>query len=189
MSEDLQSLLEKINRDGVEKADAEAAKIIAKAKADAEALLKSARDEAAKAKADAEQASADYAARAAETIRQAARDTVISVQEAVTKLLEKVLVQNVDAALANPATAAEIAAVAVKELTGPAEVITGAKLAAALKAQLAARTNITVVTDETMETGFSVKTEGGRVEHAFTGEVIADELAKRLRPDLAALMK
>jgi len=86
MSEDLQSLLEKINRDGVEKAEAEAAKIVAKAKADAEALMKSAREEAARAKADADQAAADYAARAAETIRQAARDTVISVQDAVTKL-------------------------------------------------------------------------------------------------------
>ena len=38
MSEDLQSLLEKINRDGVEKAKAEAARIIAEAKAKADAL-------------------------------------------------------------------------------------------------------------------------------------------------------
>ena len=36
---------------------------------------------------------------------------------------------------------------------------------------------------------FLVKTDGGRVEHAFTGDVIAEELAKRLRPDLAKLLK
>ena len=40
MSEDLQSLLEKINRDGVEKAKAEAARIIAEAKAKADALIR-----------------------------------------------------------------------------------------------------------------------------------------------------
>ena len=189
MSEDLQSLLEKINRDGVEKAEAEAAKIVAKAKADAEALMKSAHEEAAKAKADAEKAAADYSARAAETIRQAARDTVLSVRDAVTALLEKLLVQDVDAALADPAAAANVAARAIEGLAGPAEVAAGEKLVATLKAQLASRKDITVVTDSTLETGFSVKLDGGRVEHAFTGDVIASELAKRLRPDLAALMK
>ena len=42
--------------------------------------------------------------------------------------------------------------------------------------------------DDALGTGFSVKTDGGRVEHAFTGDVIAEELAKRLRPDLAKLL-
>jgi len=34
-----------------------------------------------------------------------------------------------------------------------------------------------------------VKLDGGRVEHAFTAAAITDELAKRLRPDLAKLLK
>ena len=187
--EDLQSLLEKINRDGVEKAEAEATRIVDEAKAKAAALLNDARAEADKAKAEAEQAAADYQKRAAETIRQAARDTVISVQDAVTKLLEKLLAEDVDAALANPATVAGIAAGAVEDLTRTAEVLANSKFVAALKAQLAAKPNLTVVTDDTLGTGFTVKIDGGRVEHSFTGEVIAAELAKRLRLDLAALMK
>ena len=56
MSEDLQSLLEKINREGVEKARAEADKIIADAKAKAADIVKTAQAEAAKSKADAEKA-------------------------------------------------------------------------------------------------------------------------------------
>ena len=75
MSEDLQSLLEKINREGVEKARAEADKIISDAKAKAADIVKTAQAEAAKSKADAEKAAADYAARAAETVRQAERVT------------------------------------------------------------------------------------------------------------------
>ena len=54
MSEDLQSLLEKINRDGVEKAEAEAQKIIDAANRRAAEIVSSAKDEAARAKADAE---------------------------------------------------------------------------------------------------------------------------------------
>ena len=189
MSEDLQSLLEKINRDGVGKAQAEADRIVAEAKAKAESVVKEAQAAAAKARAEAEQAAQDYRARAAETLKQAARDTVIEVEKAVTALLEKLLAQDVDRALSDEKTATALAAEAIKGLTGPVEVAAPAQLAAALKAQLAAQANITVVLDEAHDTGFSVKLDGGRVEHAFTGEVIAAELAKRLRPDLAALLK
>ena len=189
MSEDLQSLLEKINRDGVEKAQAAADRIVADAKAKAAEIVKAANAEAAKAKADAEKAAADYAARAAETVRQAERDTVLKIGSSVTALLEKVLREDVDRALADEQTAVALVGEAVKGLVGPVEVAANPKLAAALKAQLAARGNFTVVTDDTLGTGFAVKTEGGRVEHAFTGDVVAEELAKRLRPDLAKLLK
>jgi len=189
MSEDLQGLLEKINRDGVEKAKAEADRIVAEAKARADALTKAAEAEAAKAKEDAEKASAAYAERAEETIRQAARDTVLKVESSVTALLERVLAKDVDLALSDEKTVASLVAEAVKGLVGPVEVAVDPKLAAALRAQLAAAGSVTVVTDETLGTGFSVKTEGGRVEHAFTGEAVSAELARRLRPDLAKLMK
>ena len=187
--EDLQNLLEKINRDGVEKAEAEAKKIVDAAKAKADALIRDARAEADKAKADADKAAADYAARASDTIRQAARDTVLSVQDAITKMLQRLLSEDVDAALANPQTAAGLAAGAIEDMARTTEVLANSKLVAALKAQFAAQPNITVVADDTIGAGFTVKLDGGRVEHSFTGEVIAAELAKRLRPDLAALMK
>ena len=189
MSEEIQSLIEKINRDGVEKANAEAARIVAAAKEQAAAIVKEAKEEAAKAAKAAEEEAGLSAERAKETLRQAARDAVISVEGAVTRLLERLLAANVDAALADPAAAAAIAADAVKALVGTGEVVAGPKIAAALKAQLAAKQNFTVVMDETLGTGFTVKLDGGRVEHDFTGAAVSAELAKRLRPDLAALMK
>lgn len=187
--EDLQSLLEKINRDGVEKAEAEAKKIVDEAKAKAEAIVKEAKAAAAEAKAEAEKASADYAARAAETVKQGARDTILKIEASVTAMLEKLLVKDVEKALADEATVKTIVTEAIKGVTGAAEVAVPAKLAASLKAQLASAGAITVVTDDTLGTGFSVKTDGGRVESAFTADVIAAELAKRLRSDLAALLK
>ena len=186
--EDLQGLLEKINRDGVEKADAEAKKIVEAAQAKADALIKDALAKAAQAKADAEKAAAAYSERAAETIRQAARDVVIGVKDSVTALLESLLAKDVDRALGNETAATQIVADAIKDLTGPGEIRCGAKLAAALKSQVSGLKSFTVTTDETLDAGFTVKLDGGRVEHDFTAEAISTELAKSLRPDLAKLL-
>ena len=186
--EDLQGLLEKINRDGVEKADAEAKKIIADAQAKADAIVKEALAAADKAKADSEKSSAAHAERATETIRQSARDVVIGVKDTVTALLENLLAKDVDRALADETTAVQVVAGAIKDLTGPGEIRCGAKLAAALKAQAASANAFTLVTDDTLGAGFTVKLDGGRVEHDFTAETISTELAKRLRPDLAKLL-
>ena len=187
--EDLQGLLEKINRDGVEKADAEARKIIDDARAKADALIKDALAKAAQAKTDAEKDAKAYADRAAETIRQSARDIVIGIKDSVTALLENLLAKDVDRALGDEKTAVLIVAEAIRDLTGPGEIRCGAKLAATLKSQVAGLKSFTLTTDESLGTGFTVKTDGGRVEHDFTAETISTELARRLRPDLAKLVK
>ena len=187
--EDLQSLLEKINREGVEKADAEAAKIIADAQAKADTLVKDALAKAAQAKADAEKDAKAYAERAAETIRQSARDIVIGVKDSVTALLENLLAKDVEKALGDETAAVQIVADAIRDLTGPGEIRCGAKLAATLNSQLSALNSFTVAADEALGAGFTVKVDGGRVEHDFTAETISTELAKRLRPDLAKLLK
>ena len=191
MAEELQQLLEKIQRDGVDKANAEAAAIVAKAKAEAEAIVKKAQEDAAAAEAKGKADAEAYAARARETISQAARDTVLKVKDDVTKLLTKLLTQNVTAALATEAV--PLAAAAVRELvTGDnAEVAASAKLVDALRAQLAqqAQSGVKVVADETTGTGFTVRLDNGRVEHDFTDAAISEALAQRLRADLAALLK
>lgn len=192
MAEELQQLLEKIQRDGVDKANAEAAAIVAKAKEEANALVKKAEEEAAATRAKAEEEAAAYAARARETISQAARDTVLKVKDDVTKLLTKLLAQDVTAALANEAV--PLAAAAVKELvtgSATAEVAASAKLVDALRAQFAAQAQggVKVVADETTGAGFSVRLDNGRVEHDFTDAAIAGALAQYLRADLAALLK
>ena len=193
MAAELQQLLEKIQKDGVDKANAEANKILTEAKAKADAIVRAATEKAEAAEARAKSEAEAYTKRAEETIGQAARDTVIKVRNSVTAMLEAILARNVDAALADPAAVAPVAAAAVREIAagGEAEVAAGAKLVDAIRAQLAAEAvkGVTVVTDESAGTGFSVKLDNGRVEHAFTGEVVAAELARRLRPALAALVK
>ena len=114
---------------------------------------------------------------------------MLKIESSVTALLTKLLATNVDKVLSEEKNVSALTLEAVKGLAAPAEVAVPAKLAACLKAQLASKKNLTVVTDDTLETGFSVRLDGGRVEHSFTGATVAEELAKRLRPDLAKLVK
>ena len=190
MAEELQQLLEKIQHDGVEKANAEATTILAKAKADAAAILKDAESKAAAFRAQAETDAKAFEERAQKTISQAARDTVLEVKDAIGRMLEKLLAKDVAAALADPSEAAKLALAAVNELGSNADVAAGEKLAAALKAQLAAdaKAGVKVVLDESVGTGFSIRLDGGRVEHDFSESAIVAALAKRLRPDLAKIV-
>lgn len=194
MTQDLQQLLEKIQKDGVDKAKAEAEKIVGEARAQAKTLVENAQAEAAKIKAAARQEAEAFERRAEETVRQSARDTVLGVEKAVTALLTRLLLDEVNAAMAKPELAASLAADAVRAYLdgkGTIELSAAKPLADHLRATLAANAaqGVSVVTDEATGTGFRVRLANGRIEHAFTGAAVADALAKQLRPRLAALLK
>ena len=99
MSEDIQSLLDRINAEGVEKGEAEGAAIVAKAKEESSRILADARAEAdAIAKEGAERAEASEK-RAEETIRQAARDIVIALKSDLLSKLSAVTRECVSSSL------------------------------------------------------------------------------------------
>ncbi len=194
MTQDLQQLLEKIQRDGVDKAKTEADKILEAAHAQAKALTASARAEATKITSDARVEAEAFEHRAEETVRQSARDTLLNVEKAVTALFVNLLLKDVNTALNSTELVSGLAVEAVRAyLSGksPVEIAAAAPLADALRVKLAAEAanGVTVVTDDTTGAGFRVRLANGRVEHAFTGAAVAEALAKNLRPRLAALMK
>lgn len=81
MAEELQSLLEKINKEGVKKAEAEQEKIIAAAKKKAEKIITDAKKKADELKKKSEADAKRNEERAADTIRQASRDIVLALQD------------------------------------------------------------------------------------------------------------
>ncbi|MEG1480009.1 MAG: hypothetical protein RSD41_03270 [Kiritimatiellia bacterium] len=189
--ENLDALLDKIRKDGVETAQAEADALIAKAQESATALLAQAKAEAKlvveKAKAD-----ADRLAQGAEaTLRQAARDVIIQLGQEVTALFDRTLGGAVDSALNTQAFVETLVTEAVTAYlqTGDVTLVANPALVATLKARLAEQKNVTVVTDARTGAGFKVRLEGGRVEHDFTADSITASLAALLRPQLAALLK
>ncbi len=194
MTQDLQQLLEKINTDGVEKAKSESAKIIDHANAQAKVIVDTATREAAQKIAQAKQEAEAFERRAEETMRQAARDTVLNVEKSITALLTNVLLKEVNTTLNTAEVVAQLAVEAVRAYLhekGGIDVVASAKLADAIRAKLAAEavSGVTVVTDDHLGAGFNVRLAKGRIEHNFSGAAVADALAKHLRPKLAALLK
>ena len=80
MGEELQSLLDKINADGIQKAEAEAARIIEAARREADAVLSSAKAESSVIIAKAEAEADSFKQRALSTTRQAARDIALQLR-------------------------------------------------------------------------------------------------------------
>ena len=189
--ENLDALLVKIRTEGVDKARAEADAIVAQARKDAEKIVATARSEAEQCKAQA-QADADRFQQGVEaTLRQAARDVRMKLEQDITSLLERTLGGEVDATLEAGAIVGKLVEEAVETYLrdGAVTVAAAPKLAEALKARLAQKGEVTVVTDAQMGTGFRVLLKGGRVEHDFTGEAVTQALTALLRPQLAKLLK
>ena len=88
MAEDLQQLLDRINRDYLSKAEAEKDSLIAAAKAEAAGILADAKAEAEKIREQAQKDADQFAARGEAAARQAARDIVLSLKNDLKKLLE-----------------------------------------------------------------------------------------------------
>ncbi|MBR0055960.1 MAG: hypothetical protein IJP66_01395 [Kiritimatiellae bacterium] len=196
MSEELQSLLDRIRSDGVEKANAEAKAIIDAAKAEAAKIKADAESAAAKARKDAEADAAAFAARAEATVRQAMRDAKLQLAAELEKQVAAFVTSGVKGALADEAAITGWISKAVDGYLAQGEkgleVALGgdaAAMAAAVKAALAAKAadGIKVEASPSFPDGFTIRLDGGRVEQCFSAEAISEALGRLLRPELARL--
>jgi V/A-type H+/Na+-transporting ATPase subunit E len=194
MTQDLQQLLEKINTDGVEKANAEGAVIVNRAQAEAKTIREAAKQEAARLVEQAQQEAAAYERRAEESIRQAARDTLLNLEKSATTLLTNLLLKEVTTTLQSETLVPQLVCDAVQaylHTKGGMEVVVAQKWVQTLQAKLAAEASqgVKIVTDSQAGAGFKIRLAGGRIEHDFTAAAVTEALAKQLRPQLAALLK
>ena len=199
MAEELQHLIERIRKEGVESGEKAADSLVAEAKKKAAALVadaqKQAKDMVAKAEAD----SAAFAERGKATLRQSARDLLISIGGSVGDVVSGIVDALVGAALTPELMAQMLLKLAEAYAKNGAEggivAMLGEADAAAVKAvfakeyqsQLAA--GIQIESDKEIFKGFRVGAKGGQVFHDFTKEAIAESLASFLRPDLAQIVK
>jgi V/A-type H+/Na+-transporting ATPase subunit E len=91
MAEELQSLLEKINEEGVKKAELEKEKIIADAKKKAEGIIADAKKKAEEVAQKSELDAKRNEERAADTIRQASRDIILALRDELQNRLKAVV--------------------------------------------------------------------------------------------------
>ena len=197
MAEELSSLLDRIQKDGVAKAEAQAADIIARAEKKAARLMVSAEAEAQAKLTAAETDAAVFAQRADTSIQQAARDVVLSVHQAVTETIRGLVKRRVGTALDTDALVALITKMAEGYAAGGTEIevllsekdlkAIGDMAVSALKE--ATKAGVDVRSDESIVGGFRIGMKGRNVEHDFTQEAITDALCRLLRPQLAEMLK
>ncbi len=194
MAEDLQGLLDRIQNDGIKKAEMERDSILADAKAQAEKIVADAKAQAEKIVADAKTQAQDDEKRAAKNIRQAARDTLNTFKADLLARLQRVTKDMAGQAM-TPALMADIirtmaAAYAQKSDAG-LEVLLPEKDAAALEAGLKAAllNNIKVEAASGFSAGLKIGFNGSDEYLDFSDEALTDVICEFVGPKLAAILK
>ena len=188
MAQQIQELVASIRKDGIEVAQQEANAIVAEAKQQAAQMLAKAKKESEGllSKAEREIATKEQSARA--SLAQASRDVQISMKDAITAQLERILVDTVSKALSSKDVVLLIKAVI--ELSGGSETkvlelnkkefdALGESLKATLADELKKGLEIRPVTS--VEGGFKLVEKDGTSFFDFT----ADETASLLKPYLS----
>lgn len=199
MAEELQSLLDKIQKDGVQKAEAEAGKIIDEAKKKAEQIVAEAQEQAQKATEQAQKDARSFEQRANKSLEQAARDVVLSVERAVQESMQKIVNEDVSEAMSTD-TLQKLIVAAVGEYckSGSASDIgllvseaDKKKLMSFLTSNFAAKikNGMTIEADDSIISGFKVSLKDKNIQHDFTGTAVSEAICQLVRPRLAEIMR
>lgn len=199
MAEELQGLIDTLNREVLEKAEQEAALITAAAEEKANRLVQEAEKKAAQIISTAEHQAEAFTDRAIKTLGHAGRDLLIKVKAGIERLIQS---------LAKEAVQENLSSDVVKEMLikmsddyfslaasgKPLQVAVSPDdhqslvrfFADRYKNKLAAGLEIKL--DPQVERGFRVKIGDEAAYHDFTATAIAEELAKLLKPVLADIV-
>ena len=198
MAEDLQSLLTKINEEGVKRAEAERARILAEAKAEAEKIVSAAKTEAEQQRQAAAAEAENLRERGESAVKQAARDVLLELRAELERRL-KLAIDGAAREALTPALMTEIvravltafAANPNTEVTIRTAVADTAALDAALRGALAGsfRSQPRLFPDSAITGGLEVEVSDSGVYFDFTDEAISALVTAYAGPRLAELLK
>jgi len=199
MAEELQHLIERIQKEAIQKSEEESKQISAQARERAATLVQEAEKKAKALLEKADQDSKRFAERAARTLEQAARDLLISVGHGIENILGELIAESTRKAL-DIQTLQSMMLTVAKAYTdrGGAEsrvefLISGkdqAQIVQFFADQYAQKLvhGITLHIDSGIHEGFRITLDNGAVSHDFTREAIAEALSRFLRPHLAEIV-
>lgn len=195
----LQELVEKIRKDGVETAEAESAEIVKKAGERAEAILKSARAEADALVRSAKEESEKFERAAVSSVTQAARNLMISFRDGIEAELERIIRRDTKAAydantlkvLVPETVKAWIAKSGVNDiavlLSGPDAAKLEASLTETLRTEISK--GLVIRADRNLDAGFRIAAKDGSAYYDFSADSVADLFSAYLNPRVAEILK
>lgn len=199
MAEELQHLIERIQKEAVEKAQQEAEAILSRAKEKAAAIVREAEEKAQALLEKAEKDAQAFTERSRKTLEQAARDLLISVGQGVENILRDIVAEAVEEALTIDVLKemlirlAEAYAARAGEETRVDLLISPQdkeQIVAFFAQQYRQRLlrGVEIHVDNELFKGFRVAFVDDHVYHDFSKEAIAEALTQFLRPHLAEIV-
>ena len=199
MDVQLQELIDKIKKDGVATAEAEAAKKIAEAEKKAESIVADAQAKASEIIKNAKAETERMEKASDEAIVQAGRNMLLSFKDSLVAELDKI-VQAETAKAVTKDVLAKLIPETVKAWAKNSEaselsVLLGEKdlktLEAALKGDLKAEISkgLEIKLDKTLTAGFRIGVKNGAAFYDYSAESLAEMFGSYLNPKVAALMK
>ncbi len=200
MTDQLQSLLDRIQQDGVEKARAEADGIIENARDRAAKIVSDAEAKASEIRAAAEHDSRLSTERGRKALEQASRDVLLSLGDAIDRTIRGLVKQDTGAALDTDAFAAVVAEIAAayassgetaRDITVLVPEDKRETILQHVQARLgkAAADGLEISGDSRVTRGFRVVLKGENVEHDFSEEAVTETLCRLLRPHIAGIVQ
>jgi len=193
MAEDIKSLIEKINQEGIQAAEEKARQIEKEAKAKAEHLIKEAKVRAEQIIAEAEERVQLAEEKGRVLLKQAGRDLLLLVRSEINAMLDKLVAQEVKHALSADALAhiltslvhdickhqkTEIVIALSKEDSAKVKENFLGKLKEELRKQIVLKPS-----DE-IRAGFVISFDAGRSQFDFSDKALAEYISTFLRPKL-----
>lgn len=199
MDVQVQSLIDKIKKDGITSAEQQAAEILLKARKDAERIVSDAETQAADALKTAKAECERMEKSSTDAVKQAARNVLLSFQDAMNAQLAAII-RSETAGTYSPDLLKTLVPETVKAWAGKPEaegltVLLAPKdlaalesgLKAALKSVLA--NGVELKADNGITGGFRIGTKDGAAFYDFSNESVAALFAAYLNPKVAAVMK
>lgn len=198
MAQDLQSLLDKIKQDGIDKAAVQEKEIISNAEKKSAEIIALAKQEAAQILKNAELESANLKKRAESAIQQSSRDIILTLKNEIQGRLNKIFA-NTTAQAFSPEYMAQIIAELCKSFAAAPEakltVVSAVKDVDALKAALmnalsdSFKNNCEVFPDKELSGGFKVNFSGSDIFYDFSDDAVCALLSEYAGPIVGELLK
>lgn len=197
MGEDIQALLEKIQREGIEAAEAKASEIERDAQARAKKMIDQARDEAhsvvARAQAEARKEKESSAA----ALVQASRDVLLTLRDQISKTLTGVCAARVAETLTPEKTARLIADLVTAAVSGKEDIVVGIsgdrfdetqRHLLGLLGQ-SVKKGIVLKADHDIKAGFFISFDAGKSQFDFSDASLAEYLGRLVKPELSRILQ
>lgn len=198
MEAQLQELIDKIKKEGVENAEQEAEQILSEARKKADEMIAEAEEKAKKLQDNARKDIRQQEIAGKEALIQAGRDVIISLEKKITDIFDDIIRMNTEAAMKGKALEDIISAMVsewVKQGSADIAVLLSAEDKKELESSLQKRLQdeikkgVEIKVSDNLQSGFFIGEKDGSAYYNFSAVGIAEIISEYVNPKLAEIIK